>query len=278
MHPTTIAEQLFFATVYISAQTVAGQSWVGTAFLISHPVADGTSIFLVTNKHVLEQADQLDVRLVRKDAHGGPDEGATQLNISDFSAGAWVGHPDPAVDVAVMPFRMILNQMIEQGGAPYFIAIGHEHLMTTEQEASLDAIEAVGFIGYPSGLFDTANFLPIARIGHTASPPINNYRGHPAFLIDASVYPGSSGSPVYILNTLGWADKNGTINYGAPRFILMGVLAAVHERQLLGEVVDMPTKLVALTNSPINLGIVFKASAIQTCVNELVAKYGPVSG
>jgi V8-like Glu-specific endopeptidase len=61
----------------------------------------------------------------------------------------------------------------------------------------LDAIERIIFVGYPNGMYDRKNYTPILRQGITATPFHLDYDGLPAFLIDASVFPGSSGSPVY---------------------------------------------------------------------------------
>ena len=40
--------------------------------------------------------------------------------------------------------------------------------------------------------------MPILRRGTTATPIALNFEGRPEFLIDAAVYPGSSGSPVFV--------------------------------------------------------------------------------
>lgn len=69
-----------------------------------------------------------------------------------------------------------------------------------EQIKQMDAIEPITFIGYPNGIWDSTNLLPVARRGTTASPIEVDFEGSPRFLIDASVFGGSSGSPVFILN------------------------------------------------------------------------------
>src|SRR5437763_136516 len=45
--------------------------------------------------------------------------------------------------------------------------------------------------------------------GVTANPLQADYDGRPVFLIDASVFPGSSGSPVVICNQGGFATRQG---------------------------------------------------------------------
>ncbi|MFT3756084.1 MAG: hypothetical protein QM769_09065 [Pseudoxanthomonas sp.] len=73
---------------------------------------------------------------------------------------------------------------------------------TPQQVTKLDAAESVTFISYPNGVWDSKNLLPVARRGTTASPIEVDFEGTPRFLIDASVFGGSSGSPAFILNRM----------------------------------------------------------------------------
>lgn len=43
-------------------------------------------------------------------------------------------------------------------------------------------------------------------------------------LVDTACFPGSSGSPIYILNENGYFDKNGTRYIGGSRIVLIGIL------------------------------------------------------
>ena len=73
----------------------------------------------------------------------------------------------------------------------------------------IDAIEDIIFIGYPNGIWDSVNNMPILRKGSTATHPCLNYNGKKEFMIDAACFPGSSGSPVLIFNENGYKDKKG---------------------------------------------------------------------
>jgi hypothetical protein len=269
----TIAEQLFFTTCRIEAHGGA-RTWVGTGFVYAEQTNKGPAHFLVTNKHVLRSADEVTVRMIRQSASGGPWLGeATQITVQQFGDAAWTGHPDPDVDIGVMPVAQVLQQMQAAGAPAFFRSVSAEICLTAAREQELDAIEEVTFIGYPSGLYDTKNYLPILRTGTTATPIGVDYEGAPAFLIDASVFPGSSGSPVFIANRGTYLTRQGGVVVGA-RVMCLGVLAAVHTRQVEGSVDVLPTRLVAAFDEPIDLGVVFKARCIDECVTIVLDRYG----
>lgn len=58
----------------------------------------------------------------------------------------------------------------------------------------------VSFIGYPDNRFDAAHNLPLLRKGHVATLPTVDFNGLKQIVIDAQVFPGSSGSPVFVVS------------------------------------------------------------------------------
>lgn len=274
MRAETTAEQLFFSTVFLAGSDGSGSRWTGTGFVINYRATDGSSVpVLVTNKHVVEAASAFTIRMVRAGVDGQPLASGSETTLVEFGPSLWVGHPSPDVDIAVLPLAGIIERMRAKGNPPFYRAFSPDQLLTEEQAEGLDAVESVMFIGYPNGLYDTRNFLPIARRGQTATPLQNNYCGHPAFLIDASVFGGSSGSPVFIYDRGIYMTRAGESVVGS-RLHLLGVLAAVHSRQVNASVHELPATSVAVFQDPIDLGIVFKASAIQDCVDILIARAG----
>lgn len=69
-------------------------------------------------------------------------------------------------------------------------------------------------IGYPNGLWDSVNNMPIVRRGTMATNISLNHNDKREFVIDAACFPGSSGSPVVLFNKGGYADKKGNLNWG----------------------------------------------------------------
>ena len=54
------------------------------------------------------------------------------------------------------------------------------------------------FVGYPENRYDVVNNLPLIRKGSIASMPNINFNGKGQIVIDAQIFPGSSGSPVFV--------------------------------------------------------------------------------
>lgn len=108
------------------------------------------------------------------------------------------------------------------------------------------------FVGYPDGLFDTTNLLPVMRRGITASHPNIDYEGTPAFLIDASVFRGSSGSPVFLHRPE--LSLNGTRLSLTYRNRFLGIIAESYATQQDAQMID--------------IGTVFKARTVVETIEE----------
>lgn len=267
----TVADQLFFATALIKASGPSGH-WSGTGFAYVVPADKGHFLALVSNKHVLLDAAALEFQLVGALSDSQPAFGkSVTLRLSNPTG--IIGHPDPAVDVAALAFGGALNQFKAEGNPAFCRAIKSDRALTREIELELDAIEDVLFIGYPQGIYDRANFTPVARRGMTATPIALDYDGEPAFLVDAAVYPGSSGSPVFIATTGMYSTRDGKLLQGQ-RLILLGVLAAVHTAQVAGRVVHLPAQQTVEVDAPMGLGIVYKARTIDHVIDLLLTRDG----
>ena len=109
--------------------------------------------------------------------------------------------------------------------------------------------------------------MPIFRRGITATHPNLDWNGKPEFLIDAACFPGSSGSPVFLYNQVGYATKSGGMTIGPSRLKLIGILYAGPQHTISGEIkiVTIPTQNVpvAISSIPNNLGIVIKATKLE---------------
>jgi hypothetical protein len=133
-------------------------------------------------------------------------------------------------------------------------------------------------IGYPDGIWDDKNNQPIARRGITATHPGVDYEGRREFVIDAACFPGSSGSPIFLLNQGSYPSRQGGLNIGT-RIKFLGVLYAGPQHLTVGEIREMPLNNTARTVSvaaiPNNLGYVIKADqllAFNAILKNLIGK------
>jgi hypothetical protein len=105
----------------------------------------------------------------------------------------------------------------------------------------------------------------------TATHPAVDFRGTPTFLLDASVFPGSSGSPVLIYNKGAIpTSKTGATTIGT-RVVFLGILASVFFREQEGRLESHPVPTaqgdVPVTQEMLDLGIVFKARTIREAID-----------
>lgn len=146
----------------------------------------------------------------------------------------------------------------------FYIPFTKDLLPTEKHKEELCAIEDVLMIGYPNGIWDAVNNMPIFRKGTTATNPLLDYNGKKEIMIDIAAFPGSRGSPVLIFNEGGYRDKKGNTYFGGSRIILLGVLYAGPQSTATGEIVMTPNiqRPISVSQIPNNLGLIIKSEKI----------------
>jgi hypothetical protein len=275
MKVETPAEQLYFVTLRI--ETEAGNDRrVATGFIVRHTWGeDRVGLFLVTNKHVVNGAQRGRFSFLKSDGTAPLLGQKYDIEIDDFQ-NHWFGNPDPEIDIAVLPLGPVLIETQSRQWQIYFKTVSKEILPSKAQLEDLDAIEEVVFIGYPIGIWDTKNFLPIARRGTTATPISVDYANRPIFLVDASVFPGSSGSPVFVCNVGSYSHRGGLVV--GSRLLFLGIVSSVffHEENGPLTLANIPTASISTvkTRQMIDLAVVFKSSAVFETIEALLRQAG----
>lgn len=225
----SLANQHMLNTVRIEAWRKDGTGSVGTGFMHKFCEDDSGAIqCVVTNAHVIDGTETCDLvfrsrELAAENAQTVP----STVHFSEGFAQRWFVHPDKTADLAVLPISNELRQMIANGFTPEFKATQVQHLLNADTARQLNAVEEVLMVGYPNGLWDRKNNLPVARTGITASPPGVDWNGRGEFLIDCAVYPGSSGSPVYLFSPSGTRLSVDHRVVTTDRVILLGIVKSV---------------------------------------------------
>jgi len=271
MNQNVPINQLLYSTLRIEAQLPNGIS-VGTGFIVLYEREDEKYLFIVTNKHVINGAFFGKFFFTESDDNGNPLIGQRfDVNIADFDK-IWFFHPG-GMDIAIFPLIPVLQQIENENHKVYFRSIPLSLIPTEKEEESLTALEETIFIGYPNAIYDTKNLLPIIRKGTTATPVFIDYEGKPLFLIDASVFKGSSGSPVFIYNygSYSTSERNVMIGY---RVHFIGVVSEVLINANMGKIefLEIPTTQIPAVKMEqfLNLGVVIKARVIVETIEEFL--------
>ena len=272
MEINSTTKKLLFNTVRVDTVLEDGSQGSGTAFVVKHDQQRSSHTFIVTNRHLVDGVRQGGLVFTQK-RNGQPLLGQRfQLNIDQFPQ-AWFGHPDPDVDLAIIPMRPLEQAANAQGVELYYQPIDTRLIPDESATRALDALEEVLFVGYPSGVWDQVNLMPILRRGTTATPIALNFEGRSEFLIDAAVYPGSSGSPVFVYLPQTLQPAQSVVK----KFLFAGVVAAVFFREEANRPVVTPIPSngqgMMMGSEMIDLGLVIKSQSVLEVINAYLGKW-----
>jgi hypothetical protein len=266
----TPTKQLLYTAVRIETTYDDGSTGAGTSFVFQDFASPpDQQLFLVSNKHVVAGAASGHLYFTEKGRAGEPKLGEPFFMQNDMFHMQWHGHPDENVDVAVMPLSWQLDLIARDGKEAFLRPVTLDDVADPSVFQNLDVTAPVVFVGFPKGMFDEKHYLPIFRRGYVATSPDLDFNGAPVFLIDASVFPGSSGSPVFTVGD--------TLVGGTPSLKLLGVVAAVYTQPTDGHIswLSIPTNQVPVptVEQMIDLGVVFKARCIRETITSFHAAH-----
>ncbi|WP_434400437.1 serine protease [Planococcus sp. 11815] len=220
---------------------------------------------IVTNKHVIKDAEEIVIRFHLSNLNGERINNPCEFIVP---TNEFFMHPDSEVDLCAMPLADLYIQAEKDRIKPYYYGISLEQIPTSEKLRNFLPTDDVVVVGYPDGLWDEMNNLPIFRKGILATTPAINYGGEKEFLIDCAIYPGSSGSPVFSVKHL----FNKKTYEPILSIELLGVVYATYQHTVQGELVikDIPTS----TNTfiPNHLGVVLNSTRIHE-MNEIISEF-----
>lgn len=263
-----VSEFVIKSTIRIETKVPNGVS-TGTGFFFAflYNEEKHTSVpTIVTNKHVVKNALTGKLRFSIKDNKGNSLSGEYyDLNIDKFEE-KWIMHPNPEVDLCVLPIASIHKEIQESKMDLDYACLTMKDIPNSEEINNFfSKIEDITIVGYPDGIWDEFNNKPIVRKGITATALHYDFMNQPKFLVDAAIYGGSSGSPVYIMNQGYYSTIKDELVMG-DRLRLVGIIYAVAQHSVNGniEIIDIPTsKGVVTTNIPNNLGVVIHARELR---------------
>lgn len=280
--PISRLEQLAYATVRIE-----NELGYGTGFLLQKNIDKKTMLpLLITNKHVVysEKKKEINGRsFIEKtlakhgklifhisDGEGNPIDFFASCEYESQFGASFIPHPNPDVDLCALNLASYINALHAQKQQIFVRYIPLTLIPTEEELKNLDYMEDLIMIGYPRALADESHNYPIIRKGVSATHPYIDFNGKKEFLADIANFPGSSGSPVFLLKN-NYTDKLGNTQLGSGLFYFMGIAYAGPTCPIIGDmkIFDVPTKLEAFQNFSMmmNLAYVIKASELNELVN-----------
>jgi hypothetical protein len=187
-------------------------TWQGTGFFYhvlgeKDPSKDAQwrevkQTFLITNRHVLLPVidgkenipNQLIFYIRTINKSGNVDWLPISFDQNEVIKRAKV-HQDSNIDVAIIDVGDLVKDLLSEEISTAFSSIGEDDF-PGKNKINVEVTDDVIVVGYPKGFHDDFNKFPIVKTGIIASRWLSPFQGEPKFLIDAKLFPGSSGSIV----------------------------------------------------------------------------------
>jgi hypothetical protein len=154
---------------------------VGTSFFARYL----EKMFLITTAHQLDNVTHVKILLLResltqkqKEVIMIPKESFIINKRLDF---AWVNASKYLIELMKHQKKLELRSFV----------------LAVPEISEMDVLDSIFFVGYPTGLIDTEQLTPLMRRCSFSSIYEHDFGGEEVFIIDGSVFPGSSGSPVF---------------------------------------------------------------------------------
>ena len=171
------------------------------------------------------------------------------------------------VDIAVVRISDVLNGIMADKDGSDLMAweVVSQETLPGGENIGVEVADDVLIIGYPKGYYDEVNVFPIIKSGIIASKWGRGFRGEPYFLIDAKLFPGSSGS-IVITKPINMALKDGQLQISPEKqFAFLGVYSGAPI--FSSETIHFEDLQITRRDS-FNLGAVYYGFLIDEIINE----------
>lgn len=221
-HTLRASEQrLLYTTTKIEVVQKDSPPSTGTGFFASLENSQGKrDTFLVTNKHVIFNDKEIKNIYIYFHALKEKKEQSTyyrnDYDLENSNAQSMCKVCFPAgfeknftssceADICAVWLNPLIEQFNQKTESTlYYEALNFDYEKMVKYRPNDKSIKftvssKITMIGYPHGYWDDINNFPILRMGHVASDPLCDHRGKKQYLIDIALFPGSSGSPVFMI-------------------------------------------------------------------------------
>lgn len=267
-------------TVLISHELEPGEFTFGTGFTVyRHEEQDIGKCFLITNKHLLPDEGSEKKITLKVNIRVGAKLSVTEIDVpivgedGEFLP-AVKFHPNKDYDIAAVNIIEQIKSFNIAGTLILYSLFATKERLIKE---NINAGDEILILGYPDAIYDPRNVSPVMRQGIIATNPIEGYafneelkrkHGLPdyidGFLIDANVFPGSSGSVVILKpqpTTIG-SQRETKISFEKKNPYLLGIVSG-----------SLPIDDVALQSTQrMGLGIAYSSDAIKKTIEQFYSQ------
>ena len=231
-------------------------------------------LWLVTNRHVLvNSANELASSITfhhRKITAKGFEWVPITISGTDLHNRCRF-HQSDDVDVAVVRVLDLLSDVLmekrEVETHMAFQAVSEDLFPGIDKMVSVGVGDDALIVGYPRGFYDDFSKFPIVKSGVIASRWNSPFGGKPYFLIDAKLFPGSSGS-IVISRPIDFVLRDGQIYQpagGAKKFLFLGIFSGEPFRELRPIETDSFT---IISKEGYNVGVVWYYHLVPTIISQ----------
>lgn len=247
----------------------------------SMPISSGTGFFyvlnsspkfkknipvIVTNKHVIANQKKLSFHFAKRTEDGKRILDRSHIITIDALNYPIAYHNDDKVDLAAIPVVPMLREAEDAGVKLFYDFLTQKHCAPNWMTKHLQPATELLMIGFPNGLMDDVNNLPVTRKGSLATTYSADYNGESQFVADIASFPGSSGSPVFAHFPNYRPTEDGNLMLGETAVYFVGVLFAGPIFSVDGTIEQRPiptSTLVARSQLMMHLGFCIKSNRVE---------------
>jgi hypothetical protein len=241
----------------------------GTGFLVfieKNTITHTGRMYLVTNKHVLPKSSESKTITVKVPFETEKDTTFIEFNVDIYNKDSTLNsfvkfHKNKNTDVAAIDITaIVLYKNLRISSIPSQLLLRKSDY----KKHKIGLGDEVFIIGYPSSIYDKRSVMPIVRQGIISSNPYKEFYFNNAFmdkdstlpnpldgfLVDGSIFPGSSGSLV-LLKAATEIDLEFTVSRESP--FVLGIISKNFNNN---------------KDQSIGLGLVFSSECIWEVLNE----------
>lgn len=231
-------------------------------------------IFLITNRHVLlpkingkeNIPNQFTFYIRTINELGGVEWLPISLDQNEILKRAKI-HQDSNIDVAIIDVKDLVEELAKKQIPISFSCVGEDDF-PGKNKINVEVTDDIIVAGYPKGFHDDFNKFPIIKMGIIASRWLSPFQGEPKFLIDAKLFPGSSGSIVISKPTNTVIEKGHIFTSEDKQFCFLGIFSG--EPLQISAPIETDD-IIITTKQSFNVGFVWYFYLIPKIINNGVA-------